>query len=102
MLEYKEFITLTDYEITFILTELFNPVNISNITRDSKWNIITADIETDGWNNGEELINIVDTVTLSPNDISVDFALTDEDLLKYRQYLLARGCNYLLKNNPYI
>lgn len=102
MLEYREFITLTDYEITFILTELFNPVNISNITRDSEWNIITADIETDGWNDGEKLINIVDTVTLTPNDISVDFALTDEDLLKYRQYLLARGCNYLLKNNPYI
>ena len=101
-MEYREFITLTDHEITFILTELFNPVNISNITRDSEWNIITADIETDGWNNGEELINIVDTVTLSPNDISVNFALTDEDLLKYRQYLLARGCNYLLKNNPYI
>lgn len=102
MLKYREFITLTDHEITFILTELFDPVKISNITRNSEWNVITADIETGGWNNGEELISIVDTVTLSPNDISVDFTLTYEQFLKYQQYLLSRGCNYLLKNNPYI
>ena len=54
MLQYREFISLTDEEIKFILTEMFNPTKIENIERDKEWNEITAEITTGGWDNGEE------------------------------------------------
>lgn len=31
-----------------------------------------------------------------------DFSLTPEELLKWEQYLLAKGCDYRLKDNPYL
>lgn len=34
MLKYREFLDLTDEEIKFILTEIFNPVKIGSIERD--------------------------------------------------------------------
>ena len=40
MLQYREFLSLTDEEIKFILTEMFNPTKIENIERDKEWNKI--------------------------------------------------------------
>lgn len=31
-----------------------------------------------------------------------DFALTDEELWKWKQFLLAKGCDEHLKDNPYL
>lgn len=34
--------------------------------------------------------------------LQVGFLLNREDSLKWKQFLLAKGCNYLLKDNPYL
>ena len=108
MLKYRKFLDLTDDEIKFILTDIFHPVKIENINRSAAWDEITADITTDGWddfNGGSR--QMTDEITLSipqTNNcgIQVNFSLDKEDILKWKQFLLAKGCNYLLKDNPYL
>lgn len=108
MLQYREFLDLTDDEIKFILIDIFHPVKIENINRSAAWNEITVDITTGGWDDGEDdNMEITDEITLSlPRGdncgIQVDFSLNKDDILKYKQFLLAKGCNYLLKDNPYL
>lgn len=109
MLKYREFLDLTDEEIKFILTDIFNPVKIDNIQRDKEWNEFTVEMTTGGWDDGEGgEFEIEDEITLklptSPRDcgLEVDFSLTKEDELKWRQFLLAKGCDYRLKDNPYL
>ncbi len=108
MLQYREFLSLTDEEIKFILTEMFNPIKIENIERDKEWNKITVEMTTGGWDNGkDEDFEIEDTITLNMPTVydcglEVDFSLTSEDKLKWRQFLLAKGCDYRLKDNQYL
>ena len=108
MMKYREFLNLTDEEIKFILNDIFHPVKIENIQRDEEWNEFTVEMTTGGWDDGEdEDFEITDEITLklpTPYDcgLGVDFSLNKEDGLKWRQFLLAKGCNYLLKDNPYL
>lgn len=108
MLQYREFLSLTDEEIKFILTEMFNPTKIVNIERDKEWNKITVEMTTGGWDDGEggefEIENIITLKMPTVYDcgLEVDFSLTSEDKLKWEQFLLAKGCDYRLKDNPYM
>lgn len=108
MTRYREFLDLTDDEIKFILNDIFHPVKIENIQRDKDWNEFILEMTTGGWNDGEdEDFEITDEITLKlPTSydcgLEVDFSLNEEDRLKWRQFLLAKGCDYRLKDNPYI
>lgn len=103
MLQYREFLDLTEEEIRFILTDIFHPVKIENIQKDLYCDEITAEITTGGWNDGEsEDFEVTDVIELSPRRINVDFSVDNDDILKYKQFLLAKGCDYRLKNNPYM
>ncbi|EGN45333.1 hypothetical protein [Mediterraneibacter gnavus] len=108
MLQYREFLSLTDEEIKFILTEMFNPTKIVNIERDKEWNKITVEMTTGGWDDGEGgEFEIEDIITLKMPTVydcglEVDFSLTSEDKLKWEQFLLAKGCDYRLKDNSYM
>lgn len=89
MLQYREFLSLTDEEIKFILTEMFNPTKIVNIERDKEWNKITVEMTTGGWDDGEGgEFEIEDIITLKMPTVydcglEVDFSLTSEDKLKW-------------------
>ena len=93
MLQYREFLSLTDEEIKFILTEMFNPTKIVNIERDKEWNKITVEMTTGGWDDGEGgEFEIEDIITLKMPTVydcglEVDFSLTSEDKLKWEQFL---------------
>ena len=107
-MNYREFLSLTDEEIEFIVRDIFDTVNIENIERDPIDNTITCDITTDGWSVGEnEDFVITDTLTLSeptPLDpgIDVDFSLDQNHIKKWRQFCIAKGCNPYLKDNSYL
>lgn len=103
MLKYREFLDLTDEEIEFILKDIFHCKKVENIYRDKKFNHITVEITTI-WDTGEEEDSeIVDEITLTENSIDeADFSLVKGDLLKWKQFLLAKGCDYRLKDNPYM
>lgn len=107
-MKYRELLDLTDDEIKYILTEIFHPVSIGEIRRDYTWNEIVVEMTTGGWNDGdEEDFDIEDEVTLKmPTAYScgleVDFSLSKDDIFRYQQFLLAMGCDYRLKDNPYL
>lgn len=102
-MKYREFLDLTDDEIKQIVTDIFHPVKIENIERHKKWNNFTVDITTDGWRTREgDTMEITDNITLTINDIFVDFHVEPKDEWKWQQFLLAKGCNKLLKDNPYL
>lgn len=103
-MKYREFLDLTDEDIIFILNDIFHPKKIENINRDKEWNSINADMTTE-WGHEEDedgIIEITDNVVLSMDNIKVDFQMASGDLTKWKQFLLAKGCNQLLKENPYL
>ena len=107
-MKYRDFLTLTDEEIKFIVKEMFNTSKISDIRRDEEEREIVCTITTDGWNDGEsENFSIEDELilkqpTLYSPGIFIDFAVGAEEKKKWRQFCLAKGCNAFLENNPYL
>ena len=105
MLKYREFLSLTDEEIEFIIKDIFPyTTKVDNITRDEKWNRMTCDIYI-----MEEYPEYADTLYLEVPSVSEpegitthDFTLTADELWKWQQYLLAKGVDERLKDNPYI
>lgn len=104
MLKYRNFMDLTDEEIEFIIKDIFPYTSrVDNIERDVKWNRISCDIYI-----MEEYPDIPDTLDLelpsfdSCGITTHDFDLTKEEELKWKQFLLAKGCDYRLKDNPYL
>ncbi len=102
MLKYRDFLDLTDDEIRFILNDILQPTKIENIQRDTTFQEITATITTGGWETENGVEEIEDVITLSVDGIDVDFSLTIDDENKWKKFLLAKGCDKRLKDNPYL
>ena len=98
IMQYRDFLDLTDEEITFIVKELFQTKRVDHIERDKKLGFITCDIYI-----MEEYPDIPDTLTMDQTEITTnDFLLTAKENFKWQQYLLAKGCDERLKNNPHM
>jgi len=102
-MEYRDFLDLTDDEVRFIINEIFKPIKIDNIGRSKEWREITCEI-TMLWGTEDSggLGAITDEIVLREGEIQVDFSFNKSDELKWRKYLIAKGCHFLLKDNPYI
>lgn len=101
---YREFMDLTDDEIKYIIKDIFPyTTKIDNIIRDPKFNQISCDIYI-----MEEYPDVPDTLDLmvpafgEEGITTHDFSLTDKELWKWKQFLLAKGCDERLKDNPYL
>lgn len=106
-MKYREFLSLTDEEIEFIVKDIFAAERVENIKRDEKWNEITCDITTGGWCDGDEKFSITDILTLKAPTLtdcglSIDFSINDEEKIKWRQFCLAKGCSDYFEDNPYL
>ena len=107
-MKYRDFLTLTDDEIRFIVQEIFDPVKIENIQRDAECREIVCDITTDGWSDGEtESFPIMDELILrEPSAMScgicVDFSIDASEKKKWRQFCIAKGCHPDFKDNPFL
>lgn len=95
-IEYREFMDLTDEEIVFAMKDIFSTDRVDNIERDEKWQQIHCDIYI-----MEEEPDFPDTMCLDLQEITTSDFLTDEESQKWQQYLLAKGCDWRLKDNPY-
>ena len=109
--KYREFTSLTDEEIKYILTYLFHSVNvkIENIDRNKFFNEIYVNITTGGWStgeydeNGHELLEeIEDVIILRPEQIIADFSIEPEEEILYKKYLFSKGICKLLKDNQFL
>ena len=101
---YREFMDLIDDEIKYIIKDIFPYTSkIDNIIRDPQFNQISCDIYI-----MEEYPDIPDTLDLmvpafgEEGITTHDFSLTDKELWKWKQFLLAKGCDERLKDNPYL
>lgn len=99
MLKYRDILDLTDEEIVFIIKDIFPYTSrVNNIERDQRSNTISCDIYII-----EECPDYADKLDLNLNGIEThDFTLTVEEEWKWKQFLLAKGCDYRLKDNPYL
>lgn len=104
MIDYKDFMEITDKEIIYILQDIFKATKVYEINRYSDLRQIDAIIVTEwtGENEGE-ISEMEDDVTLDSNKIKCyGFAVTSDDILKYKKFMLAKGYSELLKDNKYL
>lgn len=105
-MKYREFMTLTNAEIEFILNELYSPVKIIEIERDMEDRSYGCFVSTDSWVGEEgETVEIKEYIDLYENTIENNFSSFKEMVennWKWKQYLFSLGCNKLLKDNPYL
>lgn len=101
MLKYRKLTDLTDEEIKFAINDIIQSVYIGEIKRDYKWDTIDVDVTIDWGEDGKEDL-ITDTITLHYDKLSVPWYDHGNDNYKWRQFLLAKGCNELLNDNPYL
>jgi len=97
MLKYRDFMSLSNTEIIYIINDIFKPEKIENINRDFKFKEIYITIN---WKWDES--SVLDMLILKEDCISADFQQSTSDNFKYKQYLLAKGINELLKDNHYL
>ena len=98
---YRDFLSLTNDEIEFIVKDIFPTTKfVRNIKKIDKIRCFACEIQI------EE--DIVDELTLSlpdwddPGITTKDFTLTYEETLKWKQFLIAKGCDPLFNKNPYL
>lgn len=101
MLKYRKLTDLTDEEIRFAINDIIHPESIGDIKRDYQRDEIEVDITTD-WGESDRPDLIADSITLTYNKMNVPWYDYGNDNYRWRQFLLAMGCNELLKNNPYL
>lgn len=104
ILVYRDFLELTDDDIRFIVNKIFNSDGIGDISRSKKFREITCCVVMT-WKVDDENISyedIEDELIFKENGIQGDFSITKADELEWRKYLMAKGCHFLLRDNPYI
>ena len=102
-MKYRDFMSLTDEEITQIVTDMFHPKAVLGIKRDALYCHFYVMMELD-WDDDVVTYDEIDLTipSIDNKGISADFSLNSEDFVKYNQFLLAKGCNIYLKDNPYL
>lgn len=99
---FRQLTDLTNYEIKQIIIDLFHPISIDEISRCAYNEILV--LFTWKWNDDEIIEDeiILRVPNIDDGGLSADFTLNAEDYLRYNQFLLAKGVNPYLKDNPYL
>lgn len=114
-MKYRPITDLSDNEVKQIVTEIFEPKKISKIIRRKRAKEIEVSIKTD-WSfydddGKEKIYEDTEYVTLKDpfcvdGGIETDKNTYDFDSGKhsflFKQFCLAKGVCYFLKNNPYL
>ena len=99
-MKYRRVTSLPDSEIKGIINLVFDVNNAEIVRRDKEKDIIICGFE-DIW--GEDSL-IEDTFEISAygiEDIGNDYPLEPEHKRIIEKFLVAKGCHYLQKNNPF-
>ena len=96
-MKYRNFLSLTDDEIIFAMKDIFRCTEIYRILRCKKDNEIHVETKIPLQ---DEIIR--ETVILKGNDLQAPWIDSWEEEKRWEQFLLAKGCHSLLKNNPYL
>lgn len=99
-MEYRKVTSLTDNEIIEVINSVFDVDNTEIIRRNEEEDTIICGFEA-VW--GEDSL-IEDTFEVSAygiEDIGNDYPLEAEHKRIVEKFLVAKGCHYLQKNNPF-
>ena len=99
---FRQITDLTDDEIKQIITDLFKPIRIKEIDRWYTYQEVDVSFVWD-WD-GEKITDTVKLTapTVDNCGIDADFSVNPDDCDKYNKFLLAKGVNPLLQDNPYL
>lgn len=104
-MKYKPITDITDQEIERLWKDIFDINKITFIERNIKEDEIEVGFTTT-WETGDEqepYEDIEDTVIMwSDNFYEPDFAVTQKDHFKYKQFMIAKGYSKYWKDNPYV
>lgn len=103
-MKYKPITELTDREVAEMVTTAINDVTaVRNIKRDEKDKKITLEIHFDGFDGKPIFDEIEINMNFYCGNLWADgHAIEGEELLRIQQYLIAKGCHPLFKDNPYL
>lgn len=99
-MEYRKVTSLTESEIKEMVKFLFDVDNVVILNRNEEEDTIFFGFET-VW--GEDIV-IEDTFEISPYgivDLDNDYPLYPRHEECIEKFLVAKGCHYLQKNNPF-
>ena len=110
-MKFRNLTDLSYEEINELLNYVFeNNINsVSIINRDKKNQTVSCTFNFNGetCDNGEPFMDTID-INMYCQNIHTDaleahdYEITGEEILRAEKYLLAKGCHYLLKENPWI
>ena len=104
MIKYRKLTDLTDEEVEYIMQDIFATDTVTNIVRFERSDSIDCDIHLMDYDDGSPHY---DTITLCNSDdefplSTSEFDITDDEMTKYLQYLIAKGIDWRFKDNPYL
>ena len=99
MIKYREFSTATTEEIR----EVVEAMKFKYISHTPTEHGFDVEVESEWEASVEETMTIRDTIELKEYGVAVfDFDIGDESYELYHKWILARGFNRYLMNNPFI
>lgn len=110
-MQYRNLTDLSDKEITELLNYVFDDKinSVKVVNRNEYYQSVTCTFNFNGmtYDDGEPLMDTIDINMFCQNiDVDAleahDYEITGEEILRAEKYLLAKGCHYLLKDNPYL
>lgn len=109
-LQYRNFSSLNDDEISRIIRDLFNPDSINSIEWDDCCDRYIVNINST-WDTGDGDLTCVDDIylyepdfyTLFDDCIECDFPCSTAEIEQYYDYMFSLGvCRRFLENNQYL
>lgn len=102
-MKFRKLTELTDEEVSIIVNKVIRPKEIKSIKRLKSSDTIEISIIT-VWEDDEGESEVEEEIVLDYDGFKVDWY--DHDMGKNdticKKYLLAKGCNFLLKDNEWI
>ena len=105
-MRYRAVTDLTNEEIRQVMVDIFHPTKVKNIRRHKRENYVSLVITTE-WEadeEGEKPFPVDDSIEISENGFQLepDFYVDGTDRFRLKQFLVAKGCDPYLKDNPYL
>lgn len=107
-MKYKPITKITNGEIKRLLTAMYGDMIkcIVNIKKDFDDESVTVTFVTRGWDDGEggdETLEFENEITMYSDYYDPpDFSPAQDDRLKYKQFMIAKGYSMYWQDNPFI
>ncbi len=99
-MKYRKVTSLTDSEIKKIFKFVFDVDNTEIISRNKEEDTVICGFEA-VWGKGSFIEDTFEISAYGIEDVGNDYPLNREQEEIIEKFLIAKGCHYLQKNNPF-